>query len=181
MHFHGDNLSVHRHVPATLRPAPAAAAVGITARFHFDKWPLVSRSLRVTTMSPRYRSHRRSALALAPARMVECRGRKRYRKLIAMLQLVVASNNPARSCPLRAHVAHHLRNLLATVGLHLETLHRLTCFSRASGIELGPPRDASVHAWETERSPSPLTLRLASRITRASVVCCPASMAVTLP
>src|SRR6516165_9072475 len=32
-------------------------------------------------MSPRYRSHRRSVLALAPARMVECRGRKRYRKV----------------------------------------------------------------------------------------------------
>src|SRR6516162_5763332 len=114
MHFHGDNLSVDRH--ATLRPAPAAAAVGITARFHFDKWPPVSHSLRVTTMSPRYRSHRPSVLALAPARMVECRGRKRYRKLIAMSQLVVASNNPALSCPLRAHVAHDLRNLLATVG-----------------------------------------------------------------
>ena len=77
-------------------------------------------------MSPRYRSHRRSVLALAPARMVECRGRKRYRKLIAMSQLVVASNNPALSCPLRAHVAHDLRNLLATVGLHLETLQRLS-------------------------------------------------------
>src|SRR5262249_45927683 len=83
MHFHGDNLSLHRHVPATPRPAPAAAAVGITARFHFDKGPLVSHSLRVTTMSPRYRSHRPSVLALAPAHMVECRGRKRYRKLIA--------------------------------------------------------------------------------------------------
>src|SRR6516165_11472546 len=114
MHFHGDNLSVHRH--ATLRPAPAAAAVGITARFHFGKWPMVSHSMRVTTMSPRYRSHRRSVLALAPTRMVECRSRKRYRKLIAMSQLVVASNNPALSCPLRAHVAHDLRNLLATVG-----------------------------------------------------------------
>src|SRR6516162_8747068 len=124
MHFHGDNLSVDRH--ATLRPAPAAAAVGITARFHFDKWPPVSHSLRVTTMSPRYRSHRPSVLALAPARMVECRGRKRYRKLIAMSQLVVASNNPALSCPLRAHVAHDLRNLLATVGLHLDTLQRLS-------------------------------------------------------
>src|SRR6516162_5190529 len=87
---------------------------------------MVSRSMRVTTMSPRYRSHRRSVLALAPTRMVECRSRKRYRKLIAMSQLVVASNNPALSCPLRAHVAHDLRNLLATVGLHLETLQRLS-------------------------------------------------------
>jgi hypothetical protein len=42
-----------------------------------------------------------------------------------MSQLVVASNNPALSCPLHAHVAHDLRNLLATVGLHLETLQRL--------------------------------------------------------
>src|SRR5262249_22720020 len=53
-------------------------------------------------------------------------GRKRYRKLIAMSQLVVASNNPALSCPLRAQVTHDLRNLLATVGLHLETLQRLS-------------------------------------------------------
>ena len=53
-------------------------------------------------------------------------GPKEYRKLIAMSQLVVASNNPALSCPLRAHVAHDLRNLLATVGLHLETLQRLS-------------------------------------------------------
>jgi|SRR6516164_137491 len=29
----------------------ASFEVGITARFHFDKWPLVSYSLRVTTMS----------------------------------------------------------------------------------------------------------------------------------
>ena len=43
-----------------------------------------------------------------------------------MSQLVVASNNPALSCPLRAHVAHDLRNLLATVGLHLDTLQRLS-------------------------------------------------------
>jgi hypothetical protein len=53
-------------------------------------------------------------------------GPKGYRKLIAMSQLVVASNNPALSCPLRTHVAHDLRNLLATVGLHLETLQRLS-------------------------------------------------------
>src|SRR5215813_2965728 len=125
MHFHGDNLSACGHAPNQRFSLPALAAVGIAAGFHFDKWPLVSHSLRVTTMSPRYRSHRRSVLALAPARMVECRGRKRYRKLIAMSQLVVASNNPALSCPLRAH-AHDLRNLLATVGLHLETLQRLS-------------------------------------------------------
>ena len=43
-----------------------------------------------------------------------------------MSQLVVASNNPALSCPVRAHVAHDLRNLLVTVGLHLETLQRLS-------------------------------------------------------
>src|SRR5262249_48276968 len=98
-------------------------------------------------MSPRYRSHRRSVLALAPARMVECRGRKRYRKLIAMSQLVVASNNPARSCPLRAHVAHDLRNLLATVGLHLETLQRLSGPSGARPLVFG------ARAWAARRDP----------------------------
>src|SRR6266481_6197271 len=43
-----------------------------------------------------------------------------------MSQLVVASTNPALGCPLRGQVAHDLRNLLATVGLHLETLQRLS-------------------------------------------------------
>ena len=52
-------------------------------------------------------------------------GPKGYRMLIAMSQLVVASNNPALSYPLRTQ-AHDLRNLLATVGLHLETLQRLS-------------------------------------------------------
>jgi signal transduction histidine kinase len=43
-----------------------------------------------------------------------------------MSQLVVVSTNPALDWPLRAQVAHDLRNLFATVGLHLETLQRLS-------------------------------------------------------
>ena len=63
-------------------------------------------------------------------------GPKEYRKLIAMSQLVVASNNPALSYPLRTHVAHDLRNLLATVGLHLETLQRLSGPARRRGVDM---------------------------------------------
>ena len=52
-----------------------------------------------------------------------------------MSQLVVASTNPALGCSLRAHVAHDLRNLLATVGLHLETLQRLSGPSGAKAAD----------------------------------------------
>jgi len=44
----------------------------------------------------------------------------------ASLSLAVVSNNPALGNPGGAHVAYDLRNLLATVGLHLETLQRLS-------------------------------------------------------
>jgi hypothetical protein len=68
--------------------------VRITAGFHFDKWQLDwPRIARVTTMSPIYRSHSRSALALASARMLECSCRAIG--IHAMSQFVVVSTNLA--------------------------------------------------------------------------------------
>ena len=56
MHFHGDNLSVHRHVPATLRPAHAQPVVAIAAGFHFDKpqldWPRIARVTKMSSLDP---------------------------------------------------------------------------------------------------------------------------------
>ena len=51
---------------------------------------------------------------------------------------------------------------------------RLAGGSSALGIEPVPPRNASIHASETKRPPSPLTLSLAKRVT-------PATMAVDTP
>jgi|SRR5215475_11938093 hypothetical protein len=56
---------------------------------------------------------------------------------------------------------------------------RLAGGSSALGIEPVPPRNASIHASETKRPPSPLTLSLAKRVTPATMaVDTPASMAV---
>src|SRR5262249_31950396 len=41
-----------------------------------------------------------------------------------MMHLAVVATNPA--CPPRAQAAHDMRNILASVGLHLETLQRLS-------------------------------------------------------
>src|SRR5262245_6689715 len=46
---------------------------------------------------------------------------------------------------------------------------RLAGGSSALGIEPVPPRNASIHASETKRPPSPLTLSLAKRVTPASM------------
>ncbi len=43
-----------------------------------------------------------------------------------MSQLILASTNPAPAAVLSTHWAHDIRNALATVGLHLETLERLS-------------------------------------------------------
>jgi signal transduction histidine kinase len=43
-----------------------------------------------------------------------------------MSRLTLVSNNPSPDIPFGPQVAHDLRNLLATVGLHLETLQRLS-------------------------------------------------------
>jgi signal transduction histidine kinase len=43
-----------------------------------------------------------------------------------MSQLILASSNPAPSAKLSTQWAHDLRNALATIGLHLETLERLS-------------------------------------------------------
>jgi hypothetical protein len=59
---------------------------------------------------------------------------------------------------------------------------RFACGSSALGIERVPPRNASIHASETKRPPSPLALSLAKRVTPASMaVDTPASMAVGTP
>jgi hypothetical protein len=44
----------------------------------------------------------------------------------AMSRLALVSTNPSSDFPIGAQVAHDLRNLLAAVGLHLETLQRLS-------------------------------------------------------
>jgi signal transduction histidine kinase len=43
-----------------------------------------------------------------------------------MSHLAIVSSNPAMGYPPGAQAAHDLRNLLATIGLHLETLQRLS-------------------------------------------------------
>jgi len=43
-----------------------------------------------------------------------------------MSQLILASTNPAPAAVLSTHWAHDIRNALATVGLHLEALERLS-------------------------------------------------------
>ncbi len=52
-----------------------------------------------------------------------------------MSQLAVVSTHPAMGYPPGAQAAHDLRNLLATVGLHLETLQRLCGPSGAKAAE----------------------------------------------
>ena len=52
-----------------------------------------------------------------------------------MSQLAVVSAHPAMGYPPGTQAAHDLRNLLATVGLHLETLQRLCGPSGAKAAE----------------------------------------------
>src|SRR6516164_6768965 len=72
------------------------------------------------------------------------------------------------ACPHRAR--HALQSTTSdrshTVGFNC----RLTCGGRTFGIEPAPPRNASIHASETECSPSSLTLCLAKRVTRSVAV-----------
>jgi hypothetical protein len=77
-----------------------------------------------------YRSHAPRALAPQTAGVQEWRCRKVIgftpTGFAAMSHLTVVSANPAMGYPPGAQAAHDLRNLLATIGLHLETLQRLS-------------------------------------------------------
>jgi signal transduction histidine kinase len=55
-----------------------------------------------------------------------CRSKHSAGEIRTVSQLVIASNNAAPAYAAGAQVAHDLRNLLATVALHLETLQRLS-------------------------------------------------------
>src|SRR5262245_62523210 len=81
-------------------------------------------------------------------------------------QLRASRRLPLIPCP---HSARALQSTASdrshTVGFNC----RLTCGGSTFGIELGPPRNTSIHASETECSPSSLTLCLAKRVTPASV------------
>src|SRR5262245_53793737 len=75
-----------------------------------------------------YECDRRMALA-AVSRLVlkhGCRSKHSASEIMTVSQLVIASNNAAPGYAAGAQVAHDLRNLLATVALHLETLQRLS-------------------------------------------------------
>ncbi len=74
-----------------------------------------------------YRSHAPRALAPQMAGVQEwcCRGFTPT-GFAAMSHLTVVSANPVMGYPPGAQAAHDLRNLLATIGLHLETLQRLS-------------------------------------------------------
>ena len=72
LHRRRERLLPCGHVQAHASACFEQPIVRNTAGFHFDKWQLDwPRIARVTTMSPIYRSHSRSALALASARMLE--------------------------------------------------------------------------------------------------------------
>jgi signal transduction histidine kinase len=56
----------------------------------------------------------------------DCRSKHSASEIRTVSQLVIASNNAAPGYAAGTQVAHDLRNLLATVALHLETLQRLS-------------------------------------------------------
>jgi hypothetical protein len=75
----------------------------------------------------------------------------------------------------RPHPARHALQSTTSDRSHAIGFYcRLTCGGSTFSIELGPSRNTSIHASETECSPRRLALRLAKRVTR------PASMAVDL-
>jgi hypothetical protein len=97
-----------------------------------------------------YECNRRTALA-GVARLVlkhGCRSKHSASEITTVSQLVIASNNAAPGYAAGTQVAHDLRNLLATVALHLETLQRL---SGPSGIKAAEPRtqttERAAAAW----------------------------------
>src|SRR6516164_2499093 len=75
---------------------------------------------------------------------------------------------PLIPCP---HPARHALQSTTSDRSHAVGFYcRLTCGGSTFSVELGPPRNASIHASETECSPGSLTLSLASGVTRANVV-----------
>jgi len=68
----------------------------------------------------------------------------------------------------RPHPARHALQSTTSDRSHTVGFNcRLTCGGSPFGIEPAPPRNASIHASETECSPSSLTLCLAKRVTRS--------------
>src|SRR5262245_3139255 len=71
-------------------------------------------------------------------------------------------------CPHRAR--HALQSTTSDRSHAIGFYCRLTCGGGTFSIELGPSRNTSIHASETECSPSSLTLCLAKRATRSVAV-----------
>lgn len=91
-----------------------------------------------------YRCHRYPALAEARVPVLECGSRKKGVPAMSHLALVPTAAappgvpRPPRVAPepvFQMSVAHDLRNLLATIGLHLETLQRLSGPSGAKAAD----------------------------------------------
>src|SRR5262249_8747816 len=69
------------------------------------------------------------------------------------------------------HLARHALQSTTSDRSHAIGFYcRLTCGGSTFSIELGPSRNTSIHASETECSPGSLTLSLAERITRSVAV-----------
>ena len=86
----------------------------------------------MTPMLCGYRSDRRLALDCAFHLVLQCPCQTKHWGSV-MAHLAVVSANP--TCPLSAHAAHDLRNILASIGLHLETLQRLSGPSGAKAAD----------------------------------------------
>ena len=71
------------------------------------------------------------------------------------------------ACPHRAR--HALQSTTSDRSHAIGFYCRLTCGGSTFSIELGPSRNTSIHASETECSPGSLTLSLANRVTPAGV------------
>src|SRR5271166_1588035 len=86
-----------------------------------------------------YRSDRCPALDCAFQPVLECPNQTKH-WVFVMAHLAVVSTNP--TCPPSVHAAHDLRNILASIELHLETLQRLRAERRKSGGCCVRPADA---------------------------------------
>jgi hypothetical protein len=97
----------------------------------------------MTPMFFGYRSDRRPALACASHPVLECLRQTKHR-VSAMAHLAVVSTN--HTCPPLAQAAHDLRNILASIGLRLETLQRLSGPAARSRLPLRPKAPARIEA-----------------------------------
>jgi hypothetical protein len=79
-----------------------------------------------------YRSDRCPALDCAFQPVLECLHQTKH-WVFVMAHLTVVSTNP--TCPPSVHAAHDLRNIMASIGLHLETLQRLSGPSGAKAAD----------------------------------------------